>query len=57
MVKIIWTYKAYEDYSSIVEFIAKDSEHYASLIAKEIWQEIKRIEHNPMEARMVPEAG
>ena len=57
MVKIIWSYKAYDDYSNIVEFIAKDSDHYASLVAKKIWQEVKRIEHNPLEARMVPEAG
>ena len=56
MVKVIWSYKAYEDFSSIVEFIAKDSEHYASLTAKKIWKETKRIELNPMEARMVPEA-
>jgi len=33
------------------------SEHYASLTAKKIWKEIKRIEHNPKEARKVPEAG
>jgi toxin ParE1/3/4 len=57
MVEIIWSYKAYEDYKSIVEFIALDSEHYASLTAKKIWKEIKRIERNPMEARKVPEAG
>jgi len=57
MVEIIWSYKAYEDYKSIVEFIALDSEHYASLIAKKIWKEIKRIKHNPKEARKIPEAG
>jgi len=57
MVKIIWSFKAYDDYSNIVEFIAKDSEHYATLVAKKIWLEVKRIEHNPKEARMVPEAG
>jgi plasmid stabilization system protein ParE len=57
MAKIIWSNKAYEDYKSIIEFIANDSEHYASLIAKKIWSEIKRIEKNPNEARMVPEAG
>ena len=57
MAEIIWSYKAYEDFSSIIEFIAKDSEHYASLTAKKIWKETKRIEQNPMEARMVPEAG
>ncbi len=57
MAKIIWSYKAYEDYKSIIEFIANDSEQYASLIAKKIWLEIKRIEKNPNEARMVPEAG
>lgn len=57
MAKIIWTYKAYEDYNNIIEFIAIDSERYASIMAKKIWQEIKRIEKNPKEARMVPEAG
>ena len=57
MVEIIWSYKAYEDYKSIVEFIALDSEHYASLTAKKIWKEIKRIELNHSEARKVPEAG
>ena len=48
MAKVIWSYKAYEDYKSIIEFIAIDSEHYASLMAKKIWLEIKRIEKNPM---------
>jgi len=57
MVKIIWSFKAYKDYKSIVEFIANDSEYYAALMAKKIWLEIKRIENNPREARMVPEAG
>ena len=57
MAKIIWTYKAFEDYNSIIEFIAIDSERYASIMAKKIWHEIKRIEKNPKEARMVPEAG
>ena len=57
MVKIVWSFKAYEDYNRIVEYIAKDSEHYASLMAKKIWREIKRIEKNPKEARKVPEAG
>ncbi|MEK7718538.1 MAG: type II toxin-antitoxin system RelE/ParE family toxin [Bacteroidota bacterium] len=57
MAEIIWSYKSYEDFQNIIEYIAKDSEHYASLTAKKIWHEIRRIKHNPMEARMVPEAG
>ncbi len=57
MAQIIWTYKSYEDFRNIVEFIGRDSEHYASLTAKKIWHEIRRIERNPKEARMVPEAG
>ena len=57
MAKIIWSYKAYEDYKSIIGFIAIDSEQYAALIAKKIRLEIKRIGKNPKEARMVPEAG
>jgi len=57
MAEIIWSYKSYEDFQNIVEYIAKDSEHYASLTAKKIWREIRRIERNPKEARMVPEAG
>jgi plasmid stabilization system protein ParE len=57
MAEIIWSFKSYEDFQNIVEYIAKDSEHYASLTAKKIWREIRRIERNPKEARMVPEAG
>lgn len=57
MVEIIWSFKAFEDYKNIVEFIAKDSEQYASLTAKKIRKEIKRIENNPRAARKVPEAG
>ena len=57
MAKIIWTYKSYEDYNSIIEFIAIDSERFASIMAKKIWREIKRIEKNPKEARMIPESG
>ena len=37
MAKVLWSYKAYEDYHDIIEFIAKDSEQYASLMAKRIW--------------------
>ncbi|MEI7421471.1 MAG: type II toxin-antitoxin system RelE/ParE family toxin [Prolixibacteraceae bacterium] len=57
MAQVIWTFKSYEDFRNIIEFIARDSEHYASLTAKKIWHEIRRIERNPKEARMVPEAG
>ena len=57
MATVIWSFKAFDDFKSIVEYIAKDSEHYASLTAKRIRKEIKRIERNPMEARKVPEAG
>ena len=57
MVEVIWTYRAYEDFKDLIEYIAKDSEHYASLTAKKIWKEIKRIEINPKVARKVPEAG
>lgn len=57
MVDIIWTFKAFDDYKNIVEYIAKDSEHYASLTARKIRKEIKRIKINPKEARKVPEAG
>ncbi len=57
MVEVIWSYKAYDDYKNIVEFIALDSEYYASLIARKIWTEIKRIGINPFAARKVPEAG
>jgi toxin ParE1/3/4 len=57
MVEIIWSFKAFEDFKSIIEFIAIDSQHYASLTARKIRKEVKRIEQNPRQARKVPEAG
>lgn len=32
MVEVIWTYRAYEDFKDLVEYIAKDSEHYGSSV-------------------------
>jgi len=53
--KIRWSPRAASNFEDICEYIAKDSEHYASLFAKKINLIIKAIPQYPKSGRVVPE--
>ena len=53
MVKVRWTLQASEDFASIVGFIAKDSEQYASLFVTDVFQAVARISDFPESGRIV----
>ncbi len=53
--KIRWSLKAADSFEEICNFIAKDSEHYASLFAKKVNAIIKNIPLFPKSGRVVPE--
>ena len=55
MVEIRWTHQACRDLQAIVEFIAKDSPHYARLFVVDIFQAVDRIAEFPRSGRIVPE--
>ena len=55
MAQIIWTEMAVEDLNNIAEYIAKDSEYYATDFVKRVIIEIEKLEHFPLLGRTVPE--
>ena len=57
MVEVRWTLQAAQDLESIVEFISKNSLHYARLFAIDVFRTIDRIAAFPASGRIVPEIG
>ena len=55
MAEVRWTVQAADDLEAIVEFISRDSEHYARLLAVDILEAVKRLETLPELGRPVPE--
>ena len=55
MVKIIWTERALSDLENIAEYIANDSERYANLTIKNIFNQVLILEKHPFMGRVVPE--
>ncbi len=55
MVEIIFTAQALNDINTIAEFIARDSEKYASIQTKRFFDYTDLIENNPHIGRVVPE--
>ena len=53
--KIRWSPKAADSFEEICNFIAKDSEYYASLFARKVNAIIKNIPLFPKAGRVVPE--
>ena len=53
--KIRWSPKAADNFEEICNFIGKDSEFYASMLAKKINSIIKNIPLFPESGRIVPE--
>ncbi len=57
MAEIRWTEQAADDLESAVEYIAHDSEHYASIFAINILTAIDSLEAFPESGRMMPECN
>jgi addiction module RelE/StbE family toxin len=53
--KILWTENGSNSFEEIVQYIAKDSPHYAGNFAKKILSSIENLEHFPEIGRIVPE--
>jgi plasmid stabilization system protein ParE len=56
MAEIRWTLQAADDLEAIVEFIADDSPHYASLFALDVLTAVEKLASFPTLGRGVPEA-
>lgn len=52
---VIWTEPAYNDLAEIVEYISHDSESYASVVAKGIYEAGESLSIFPLRGRIVPE--
>ena len=55
MVEIKWTSKSINDLRNIFEYIAQDSNKYASLQVKKIKERTKQLKTQPLSGRIVPE--
>jgi plasmid stabilization system protein ParE len=55
--KIRWSPRAVSNFEEICNYIAKDSNHYASLFANRVTAIIKNIPQFPKAGRVVPEYG
>ena len=55
MVKIVWTEISILDLKEIFDYIAEDSDRYATLTTNKIYQRVQVIADNPFLGRIVPE--
>ena len=55
MVKVVWTDFAINDLDDIGEYIAKDSERYAKVVIKSLFESADILESHPKAGRIVPE--
>ena len=55
MVKIVWTEIATDDLQDIYDYIAEDSERYASITVNKFYQRVQELIENPFLGRKVPE--
>jgi addiction module RelE/StbE family toxin len=55
--RLIWSPQAVEDVEAIRSYVARDSEHYASLLIERIVAAVDRLEAFPLSGRVVPEIG
>jgi len=53
--RVLWTLQAVEDVEAIRNFIARDSPHYAALMAERIVESVERLKEFPRSGRTVPE--
>jgi toxin ParE1/3/4 len=57
MVEIRWTDQAIEDVNDIAEFIAKDSEKYATIQVQRFFDSVTVLTEHPEAGKVVPELG
>lgn len=57
MVEVIWTEQAVDSLNQIAEYIAQDSERYASAIVEKIYLKVALLKTFPLSGRIVPEIG
>ena len=55
MVKLIWTDQAIDDLGNIGDYIAEDSEKYAKLTVKKLYERVEILKTFPQTGRIVPE--
>ena len=55
MVKIVWTELSILDLKEIFDYIADDSNRFASITANRIYNRVQPISDNPYMGRMVPQ--
>jgi len=53
--KIIWSPRSANNLEEICDYIARDSEYYAALVAKRIFEIVETIPEFPELGRVVPE--
>ncbi|NJL27669.1 MAG: type II toxin-antitoxin system RelE/ParE family toxin [Thermoanaerobaculia bacterium] len=54
--KLVWSDPAVDDLGAIRDYIARDSEHYATRFISQILEAVDRLESLPELGRQVPEA-
>lgn len=57
MTSVIWTSQAVQDVEAIRDYVARDSAHYASLLAERLVSSVEHLARHPQSGRMVPEIG
>lgn len=57
MAQVNWSFQALEDLSDIAEFLAKNSENYASRIVSLILVKVENLKKFPRLGRIVPETN
>ena len=55
MAQVIWTAQATEDIERIAEYVAQESEQYASLLVTKLYARAQPLRQFPLMGRMVPE--
>ncbi|MEW6684548.1 MAG: type II toxin-antitoxin system RelE/ParE family toxin [Nitrospirota bacterium] len=57
MTPIVWTPQAIGDVEAVRAYIARDSAHYAAVVAEQIVEAVGRLSAFPLSGRVVPELG
>lgn len=57
MTRVVWTLQAIEDVEAVRAYIARDSPHYAALLAERLVESVERLQEFPRSGRVVPEVG
>ena len=55
MVKLIWTDQAIDDLQNIGDYIAEDSQKYAKLTVRKLFERVEILKQFPNAGRIVPE--